>query len=72
MSENLLSRIVKQGSVALEGVSLTVADIGADWFSVALIPYTLAHTSLRDLTIGAEVNIETDMILKYAKKRNLR
>lgn len=68
-SEEILSRITTQGSVALDGVSLTVADIGENWFSVALIPYTLSHTSLRDLAIRDKVNIETDILMRYAKKR---
>ncbi len=63
-SVKILSRMVAQGSVALDGVSLTIADVGKNWFSVALIPYTLSHTSLRDLVIGDKVNIETDMIMR--------
>ncbi len=68
-SAEILSRVVTQGSVALDGVSLTIADVGESWFSVALIPYTLSHTSLRDLAIDDTVNIETDMLAQYAIKR---
>lgn len=74
----LLLGIVKKGSIALDGVSLTVADISDDWFAVALIPYTVAHTNWKEKKVGSLVNIETDILgrlrLKqvvgtYAKKR---
>jgi riboflavin synthase len=57
--------IVPRGSVAVDGVSLTVARLGNDIFSCSLIGYTLEHTTLGLLKTGAEVNIETDMIGKY-------
>ncbi len=61
----LLTLVVKKGSVAVDGVSLTVADVGEYWFSVALIPYTLAHTNLQFRKVGDRVNIETDILAKY-------
>lgn len=57
--------IVPKGSIAVNGASLTVASINPDSFSVALIPETLSRTALEDLTVGEEVNIETDMLGKY-------
>ncbi len=67
----LLAFIAKKGSVAVDGVSLTVADVGDDWFSVALIPYTLSHTNLQFRKVGDRVNIETDILAKYAQKRQI-
>ena len=56
---------VPQGSVAVNGVSLTVVDVGDAWFSVALTRYTAKHTNLGALRVGESVNIETDMFAKY-------
>lgn len=61
-----LSRFVaEKGSVTLDGVSLTVADVGPDWFTVSLIPTTLAQTTLERLEPGDEVNVEVDMLARY-------
>ena len=57
--------IVERGSVALNGVSLTVAEISASWFAVEIIPQTLAVTNLKLLRVGERVNIELDQIGKY-------
>ena len=62
---NLVHFIVEKGSVALDGVSLTVTAVGDRWFSVSLIPHTLAHTTLLSKKPGAVLNIETDIIGKY-------
>ncbi|MCF0248024.1 MAG: riboflavin synthase [Synergistes sp.] len=67
-SAEILSGIVEKGSVTIDGVSLTVIDAEKDYFSVGIIPTTLAETTLRDLCAGAVVNIETDMIGKYILK----
>lgn len=56
--------IVERGSVAVNGVSLTVAEVDEDWFEVALIPTTLRLTNLGSLGQGARVNLETDYIAK--------
>mgnify|MGYP005803081493 FL=1 len=66
--EHLLGGIVEKGSVTVDGVSLTVIDAAADFFSVGVIPTTLADTTLGSLRAGDKVNIETDMIGKYVKK----
>jgi riboflavin synthase len=57
--------LVSKGSVAVDGISLTVNECGARQFSVALIPFTLRHTNLRARRVGDKVNIETDLIGKY-------
>ena len=57
--------IVARGSVALNGVSLTVAEVSASWFAVEIIPQTLATTNLRLLRVGERVNLELDLIGKY-------
>ena len=60
--------LVPKGSVAVDGISLTVNDCGRGHFSVAVIPHTLKHTNLRDRRIGDKVNIETDLIGKYVQR----
>jgi riboflavin synthase len=57
--------IVHKGSIAVDGISLTVAGLGADRFDVQIVPYTLAHTNLRGIQIRHRVNLECDMIGKY-------
>ena len=59
--------LVSKGSVAVDGISLTVNECGARQFSVALIPFTLRHTNLRARRVGDKVNIETDLIGKYVR-----
>lgn len=59
---------VPQGSVTVNGISLTVAESDENRFSVAIIPYTWEHTNLRNLKIGDRVNIEFDIIGKYIAK----
>ncbi len=61
----LTALMVTRGSVAVDGVSLTLAAVGDDDFSVALIPETLEHTTLSDMPVGRKVNIETDILGKY-------
>jgi riboflavin synthase len=60
--------IIPKGSVAVDGVSLTVVDVGMDRFSVALIPYTLAHTTLGIKGANRKVNIEVDVLGKWIEK----
>ncbi len=57
--------IVERGSVALNGVSLTVAEVSATWLAVEIIPQTLAATNLGLLRVGERVNIELDQVGKY-------
>jgi riboflavin synthase len=64
----LLRYCVEKGSIAVEGVSLTVAALEDDGFAVALIPHTLAATTLGELVPGREVNLEVDVLAKYVEK----
>ncbi len=66
--EALAEQMVPKGSVAVDGVSLTLVDVAADRFSVALIPHTLAVTTLGFKKPGASVNLETDVLAKYVWK----
>lgn len=57
--------LVEKGSVAIDGISLTVNSVEADAFTVAIIPHTLHKTTLAGMRVGQRVNIETDLIAKY-------
>ncbi len=65
----LLEQMVPKGSVAVDGVSLTVAGIGPDGFWVAAIPETLNRTTLGNAYIGGRVNIETDVLVKIVRRQ---
>ena len=65
----LMRQIAPKGSIAIDGVSLTVVEVEADRFSVALIPHTLANTTLGRLSVGDAVNLETDLLAKYVERR---
>jgi len=67
-SHEILKYIVKKGSVAVDGISLTVVDLEKRSFRVAIIPHTLAVTNLSHRKIGDTVNIEVDIIGKYVEK----
>lgn len=60
--------IIHKGSVAVDGISLTVVDTGPDWFTVSLIPHTAAMTTLGFKGTGQPVNLEADVIGKYVEK----
>ncbi len=64
----LYSLLVPKGSVAVDGISLTVNECEKQRFSVAVIPFTLAHTNLRRRKVGDKVNIETDIVGKYVQR----
>jgi riboflavin synthase len=57
--------IVHKGSIAVDGISLTVAGLGADRFDIMVIPYTMAHTNLGRIHVRDKVNLECDMVGKY-------
>jgi riboflavin synthase len=64
-----LSRyVVEKGSITVDGVSLTVSRLGHDWFEVSLIPTTLQMTTLGRAAVGADVNLEVDVIAKYVER----
>lgn len=60
--------IIEKGSIAIDGISLTVAKVGSDSFSVSVIPHTAANTILTERKIGDTVNLENDCIGKYVEK----
>lgn len=64
----IMRYIVEKGSVTIDGISLTVAKVGADNFSISAIPHTVARTVLKDRKVGDAVNLETDIIGKYVEK----
>ncbi|MBM3227767.1 riboflavin synthase [Candidatus Peribacteria bacterium] len=64
----MLPSIVPKGSIAIDGISLTVASIDGDRITVALIPHTLENTTFGTLHVGDRVNIETDILARYAQK----
>ena len=60
--------VVRKGSIAVDGISLTVVEADDKTFSVAIIPHTWEHTNLRHRIAGDQVNLETDIIGKYVEK----
>jgi riboflavin synthase len=66
--EHVLRYCVEKGSVAVDGVSLTVAEVDDEGFAVALVPHTLAVTTLGRLAPGEQVNLEADVLAKYVER----
>ncbi len=64
----LRAYVVEKGSVAIDGVSLTVARVTTDGFVVSLIPHTLAVTTLGTQRVGDRVNVEVDIVAKYVER----
>ena len=62
-------QMANKGSVAIDGISLTLVEVQTERFSVALIPHTLAATTLGDRNVGDSVNIETDLLAKYVQQQ---
>jgi riboflavin synthase len=69
---NLLRYVVEKGSIAVDGVSLTVSSVDSTAFEVSLIPETLERTTLGDATPGRQVNLEVDVLAKYVEKLTSR
>lgn len=67
-SRDLLTGMVVKGSVACDGVSLTIVRLDAESFDVHIVPYTWEQSALRNLVTGAGVNLETDLIGKYVRR----
>lgn len=65
----LTRQMASKGSIAVDGVSLTLVDVEPERFSVALIPHTLSVTTLGRLRVGDEVNLETDLLAKYVARQ---
>ncbi|KAA5538529.1 riboflavin synthase [Roseiconus nitratireducens] len=68
MPRQLASQVASKGSIAIDGISLTVVDVDDDSFTVALIPHTLQVTTLGCRKIGDAVNLETDLLAKYVQR----
>ena len=66
--EAVLRYCAEKGSIAVDGVSLTVAEVAADAFAVALVPHTLAVTTLTGLEPDDSVNLEADVLAKYVER----
>ena len=69
---DLLRYCVEKGSIAVDGVSLTVAELFEDAFAVALVPHTIEATTLSDLAPGRAVNLEVDVLAKYVERLTRR
>jgi riboflavin synthase len=67
--ETLTRQMASKGSIAVDGVSLTLVDVTHDRFSVALIPHTLRVTTLGEARVGTRVNLETDLLAKYVAQQ---
>lgn len=63
--------MVEKGSICLNGISLTLVNVGTNQFSVAIIPYTWEHTNIQSLKIGDTVNVEFDIIGKYVTRMQM-
>lgn len=60
--------VIEKGSISLNGISLTIFNVGRNEFSVAIIPYTFEHTNIQQVSVGSRVNLEFDMIGKYVTR----
>lgn len=65
---NVMRYVVEKGSIAVDGISLTVAKVGPQGFTTAVIPQTESVTTLKDKAIGSPVNLEADMLAKYVER----
>ncbi|MDO4575746.1 MAG: riboflavin synthase [Planctomycetia bacterium] len=68
ITHSIARQMVEKGSIAIDGVSLTVVESEPDYFTVALIPFTLAVTTLGKMNVGDRVNLETDILAKYVQR----
>jgi riboflavin synthase len=66
--EDVMRYLVPKGSVALDGVSLTVADVGRTSFQVAIIPHTMEVTNLGEIDVDDKLNVEVDVVAKYVER----
>ena len=70
INKDFLKYFASKGSISVDGVSLTVNDVGNDYFTVNIVPYTWSHTSFRNYQTGTVVNIEIDILVRYLEKLN--
>jgi riboflavin synthase len=66
--KKLMRYLIYKGSVAVDGISLTVADVGADWIRIWIIPHTRDVTNLQQARVGGRVNLEADVLGKYVEQ----
>lgn len=66
--EDVMALVAKKGSIAVDGISLTVVDVAADGFSVWIVPHTQEATNLGRLDVGGAVNLEADILAKYVQQ----
>jgi len=66
--ERFAANLIHRGSIAVDGISLTVAGLSADRFELMIIPFTMAHTNLRHAAAGTPVNLEFDVVGKYVAR----
>jgi len=66
--ERFAANLIHRGSIAVDGISLTVAGLSADRFELMIIPFTMAHTNLRHAAAGTPVNLEFDVVGKYVSR----
>ncbi len=69
MPEGLKAMFAEKGSITIDGISLTIAAVFADTFSVSLIPLTVSSTRLQYLQVGSEVNLEVDVLARYIDRQ---
>jgi len=70
LPHELTAQVIPQGSITLDGISLTVAKVTGQTIEIAIIPHTYKSTNLRSLAPGTKLNVETDVLAKYAAQRN--
>ena len=70
--ENIMKYLIYKGSVAINGVSLTICDLAEESVKVAVIPHTISNTTFQFAKIGDEVNLESDILAKYVEKLMIR
>jgi riboflavin synthase len=66
--KKLMRYLIYKGSVAVDGISLTVADLGPDWIRIWIIPHTRDVTNLCQARVGSHVNLEADVLGKYVEQ----
>ena len=69
LPESIRHLVIPKGSIAVDGISLTIADLGREWFEVRIIPHTWSATDLRSARPGDAVNLEADMLGKYVLRQ---
>jgi riboflavin synthase len=65
VDKKCIAHIIPKGSITIDGISLTVNDVGADHFRLTIIPHTLKETLMKNYKVGTKLNIETDMFARY-------